>query len=122
MAPRALYSGPRRLRNLVEEATLADEVGPDVFGVGEHHRPDFAVSAPAVALAAVAARTERIRLTSAVSDRALRHRGRARGQARGGAPGSAAHGVPDRLAPRVGSARVASTDTSAPTSAITKTA
>jgi len=57
----------QRLRNLLEEATLADEVGLDVFGVGEHHRPDFAVSAPAVALAAAAERTERIRLTSAVS-------------------------------------------------------
>jgi probable LLM family oxidoreductase len=56
-----------RLKNLLEEATLADEVGLDVFGIGEHHRPDFAVSAPAIALAAVAARTERIRLTSAVS-------------------------------------------------------
>ena len=60
-------SPAQRLRNLIEEATLADEVGLDVFGIGEHHRPDFAVSAPAVALAAVAARTERIRLTSAVS-------------------------------------------------------
>jgi probable LLM family oxidoreductase len=57
----------RRLRELVEEAALADEVGLDVFGVGEHHRPDFAVSSPAVALAAVAERTTRIRLTSAVS-------------------------------------------------------
>src|SRR3954466_13646961 len=56
-----------RLRNLLEEMALADEVGLDVFGVGEHHRPDFAVSSPAVALAAGAARTERIRLTSAVS-------------------------------------------------------
>jgi probable LLM family oxidoreductase len=46
---------------------LADQVGLDVFGVGEHHRPDFAVSSPAVALAAGAARTERIRLTSAVT-------------------------------------------------------
>jgi probable LLM family oxidoreductase len=46
---------------------LADEVGLDVFGVGEHHRPDFAVSSPAVVLAAGAARTSRIRLTSAVS-------------------------------------------------------
>ncbi len=60
--------GPeRRLRDLLEEAMLADQVGLDVFGVGEHHRPDFAVSAPAVVLAAIAARTERIRLTSAVS-------------------------------------------------------
>ena len=56
-----------RLRDLLEEAQLADELGLDVFGVGEHHRPDFAVSAPAVALAAIAERTARIRLTSAVS-------------------------------------------------------
>ena len=57
----------RRLRELVEEAELAEQVGLGVFGVGEHHRPDFAVSAPAVVLAAIAARTSRIRLTSAVS-------------------------------------------------------
>src|SRR3978361_1825738 len=57
----------QRLRDLVEEIELADRVGLDVFGVGEHHRPDFVVSAPAVTLAAVAARTSRIRLTSAVS-------------------------------------------------------
>jgi probable LLM family oxidoreductase len=57
----------RRLRELVEEIALADEVGLDVFGVGEHHRPEFAVSAPAVVLAAGAARTKRIRLTSAVT-------------------------------------------------------
>jgi probable LLM family oxidoreductase len=57
----------QRLRDLVEEIELADEVGLDVFGVGEHHRPDFAVSAPAVVLAAAAERTSRIRLTSAVS-------------------------------------------------------
>jgi probable LLM family oxidoreductase len=56
-----------RLRNLIEEAELADQVGLDVFGVGEHHRPDFVVSAPAVVLAAMAERTSRIRLTSAVS-------------------------------------------------------
>src|SRR5471030_1919842 len=56
-----------RLRNLLEEAELADQVGLDVFGVGEHHRPDFAVSTPAVVLAAAAERTKRIRLTSAVS-------------------------------------------------------
>ena len=60
--------GPaERLRNLVEEIELADEVGLDVFGVGEHHRPDFAVSSPATVLAAAAVRTKRIRLTSAVS-------------------------------------------------------
>jgi probable LLM family oxidoreductase len=57
----------QRLRDLMEEIELADQVGLDVFGVGEHHRPDFAVSAPAVVLAAGASRTERIRLTSAVS-------------------------------------------------------
>jgi probable LLM family oxidoreductase len=56
-----------RLRNLVEEIQLADQVGLDVFGVGEHHRPDYSVSAPAVALAAGAARSKRIRLTSAVT-------------------------------------------------------
>lgn len=57
----------RRLRDLVEEIELADQVGLDVFGVGEHHRPDYAVSSPAVALAAAAERTKNIRLTSAVT-------------------------------------------------------
>ncbi len=57
----------RRLREVLEEAELAEQVGLDVFGVGEHHRPDFAISAPAVVLAAIAARTERIRLTSTVT-------------------------------------------------------
>jgi probable LLM family oxidoreductase len=57
----------QRLHDLMEEVVLADELGLDVFGVGEHHRPDFAVSTPAVVLAAAAARTKRIRLTSAVS-------------------------------------------------------
>src|SRR5574337_1288635 len=57
----------QRLRELLEEVELADEVGLDVFGVGEHHRPDFTVSTPAVVLAAAAARTSRIRLTSAVT-------------------------------------------------------
>jgi probable LLM family oxidoreductase len=56
-----------RLRDLMEEAELADQVGLEVFGVGEHHRADYAVSAPAVALAAASQRTQRIRLTSAVS-------------------------------------------------------
>ena len=60
--------GPaERFRNLLEEVELADQVGLDVFGIGEHHRPDFAVSAPAVALAVAAARTRNIRLSSAVS-------------------------------------------------------
>ena len=57
----------QRLRDLIEEIELADELGLDVFGVGEHHRPDFAVSAPAVVLAAAAMRTQRIKLTSAVT-------------------------------------------------------
>ena len=58
---------PKRMRELVEEAELAEQVGLDVFGVGEHHRPDFIVSSPAVVLAAIASRTSRIRLTSAVT-------------------------------------------------------
>ena len=57
----------QRMKDLLEEIELADQVGLDVFGVGEHHRPEFTVSAPAVILAAAAARTSRIRLTSAVS-------------------------------------------------------
>ncbi|HEY0122371.1 MAG TPA: LLM class flavin-dependent oxidoreductase [Rhizobium sp.] len=57
----------RRLNNLIEEIELADQVGLDVFGLGEHHRPDYAASAPAVALAAAATRTKNIRLTSAVT-------------------------------------------------------
>jgi probable LLM family oxidoreductase len=55
------------IRDLVDEAVLADELGLDFFGVGEHHREDFAVSAPEVVLAAIAGRTERIRLGSAVT-------------------------------------------------------
>ncbi|MGH2835610.1 MAG: Atu2307/SP_0267 family LLM class monooxygenase [Solirubrobacteraceae bacterium] len=57
----------RRMRELLEEARLADELGLDVFAVGEHHRPDFLISAPTVALAAIAAQTSRIRLSSAVT-------------------------------------------------------
>ena len=55
------------LRHLLEEIALADETGLDVFGIGEHHRPEFLDSAPAVILAAAAVRTRRIRLTSAVT-------------------------------------------------------
>lgn len=55
------------LRNLVEQGVLADRVGLDFIGVGEHHREDFAVSAPEVVLAAIAGRTEHIRLGSAVT-------------------------------------------------------
>jgi probable LLM family oxidoreductase len=68
--PRATHDpavAARRLRELVEEIELADQVGLDVFGVGEHHRADYAVSSPAVVLAAAAARTHRIILTSAVT-------------------------------------------------------
>src|SRR5580704_1190075 len=53
--------------DILEQMELADRVGLDVFGLGEHHRPDYAVSAPAVVLAAGAARTKRIRFTSAVT-------------------------------------------------------
>ena len=60
-------SPAERLNDLLEEIELADRLGLDVFGLGEHHRPDFAASAPAVVLAAAAQRTKRIRLTSAVS-------------------------------------------------------
>ncbi len=56
-----------RLRNLMEEIELADQIGLDVIGIGEHHRPDFAVSAPAVVLAAAAVKTKNIRLTSTVT-------------------------------------------------------
>jgi probable LLM family oxidoreductase len=60
-------SPEQRMRELVEEATLAEQVGLDVFAIGEHHRPDFLISSPQVALAAIAAKTERIRLSSAVT-------------------------------------------------------
>lgn len=60
-------SSEQRLANLMEEIELADRVGLDVFGVGEHHRPDFAASTPAVILAAAAMRTKTIKLTSAVT-------------------------------------------------------
>ena len=63
----ATIAPAERMRQIVEEAVLAEQVGLDVFGVGEHHRADFLVSAPEVVLAAVAERTERIRLTSAVT-------------------------------------------------------
>ena len=55
------------LRHVVDEGALADQVGLDFIGVGEHHRPDFSVSAPEVVLAAIAARSTRIRLGSAVT-------------------------------------------------------
>jgi probable LLM family oxidoreductase len=64
---RTATSPQQRLADLLEEVELADQVGLDVFGLGEHHRPDYAVSAPAVVLGAAAARTSNIRLTSAVT-------------------------------------------------------
>jgi probable LLM family oxidoreductase len=57
----------QRMRELLEEARVADQLGLDVFAVGEHHRADFLISSPAVALAAIAAQTSRIRLSSAVT-------------------------------------------------------
>jgi len=62
-----LVSDAQSLRDVVEEAILADRIGVDVFGVGEHHRPDFSISAPEVMLAAIAGRTSRILLGSAVT-------------------------------------------------------
>ncbi|WP_026565177.1 LLM class flavin-dependent oxidoreductase [Bacillus sp. UNC41MFS5] len=62
-----VISHAQRIREVVEEIVLADQVGLDVFGVGEHHREDFAASSPAVVLAAAASQTNRIRLTSAVT-------------------------------------------------------
>jgi probable LLM family oxidoreductase len=62
-----LKSHAQVLRDVVAEAELADRLGIDFFGVGEHHRPDFAISAPEVVLAGIAPRTERIRLGTAVT-------------------------------------------------------
>jgi probable LLM family oxidoreductase len=62
-----LQSPEERLRDLLEEIRLADEVGLDFFGLGEHHRPDFVASAPVTILAAAAAQTRRIRLSTAVT-------------------------------------------------------
>ncbi|KJD42853.1 LLM class flavin-dependent oxidoreductase [Paenibacillus terrae] len=62
-----VISHAQRIREVVEEIVLADRVGLDVYGVGEHHRKDYAASAPAVILGAAASQTQRIRLTSAVT-------------------------------------------------------
>lgn len=62
-----VISHAQRIREVVEEIELADQVGLDIFGVGEHHRRDYAASSPATILAAAASRTSRIRLTSAVT-------------------------------------------------------
>lgn len=66
-APNKGAEGARRLKNLLEEIKLADEVGLDVFGLGEHHRPDYVISSPSTVLAAAAAITKNIRLTSSVT-------------------------------------------------------
>lgn len=63
----ARISHAERLRNAVEEIVLADQVGLDVYGIGEHHREDYAASAPEIVLAAAASRTSNIRLSSAVT-------------------------------------------------------
>ena len=78
-----VITSAQRIANLLAEIELADKVGLDVFGLGEHHRDDFLDSAPAVILAAAAARTQRIRLTSAVT---VPERGR---------PGAGVSGVRD---------------------------
>jgi alkanesulfonate monooxygenase SsuD/methylene tetrahydromethanopterin reductase-like flavin-dependent oxidoreductase (luciferase family) len=62
-----LLSHAQVIRNVIAEGILADQMGIDFFGVGEHHRPDFAVSAPDVVLAAIAAHTSRMHLGSAVT-------------------------------------------------------
>ncbi|HYZ90865.1 MAG TPA: LLM class flavin-dependent oxidoreductase [Actinomycetota bacterium] len=62
-----LLPQPAVIRDVIEEAVAADRLGIDFFGVGEHHRPDFSISAPDVVLASIAGRTERIRLGSSVT-------------------------------------------------------
>ncbi|MGN8025776.1 LLM class flavin-dependent oxidoreductase [Microbacterium sp. 22242] len=62
-----LLTGAETIRNIVAQAVLADQVGVDYFGVGEHHRREFAVSSPEMVLAAIASRTERIHLGTAVT-------------------------------------------------------
>src|SRR6201997_2675746 len=63
----APLSHAQTIRNVIEEAVIADQLGIDFIGLGEHHRADFAISAPEVVLSAIAARTEHIRLGSAVT-------------------------------------------------------
>jgi probable LLM family oxidoreductase len=60
-------SGHQRMMDLMEEIELADQIGLDIYALGEHHRPDFLVSSPAIVLAAAAAKTKRIKLSSAVT-------------------------------------------------------
>lgn len=63
----ALLPMPQVIRNVVDQGALADQVGIDFFGIGEHHRPDYSISSPEMVLSAIAARTSRIRLGSAVT-------------------------------------------------------
>jgi alkanesulfonate monooxygenase SsuD/methylene tetrahydromethanopterin reductase-like flavin-dependent oxidoreductase (luciferase family) len=60
-------SAYQRIQNLMEEVELADQLGLDIFAIGEHHRPDFIVSSPAIVLAAAAVKTKQIKLSSAVT-------------------------------------------------------
>ncbi|MCU0386951.1 MAG: LLM class flavin-dependent oxidoreductase, partial [Flavihumibacter sp.] len=60
-------SAQQRLKDLLEEIELADQLGLDVFAIGEHHRPDYAVSSPTTVLAAAAVKTKRIKLSSGVT-------------------------------------------------------
>ena len=60
-------SNAQRIRDIVEEIELADQLGLDIYGLGEHHRPDYAVSDPVTVLAVAASRTEHIKLSSAVT-------------------------------------------------------
>src|SRR5574337_1073892 len=62
-----MASAGERIQQLLEQAEMADKVGLDVFALGEHHRGDFAVSAPTVVLAAAAAKTKKIKLSTSVS-------------------------------------------------------
>src|SRR5580698_8146457 len=61
------HSHPQVIRDVIEEGVLADQAGIDFIGLGEHHRPDFAISSPEIVLAAIATRTKRIHLGSAVT-------------------------------------------------------
>ena len=63
----AAVSNAQRIRDIVEEIELADQLGLDIYGLGEHHRPDYAVSDPVTVLAVAASRTEHIKLSSAVT-------------------------------------------------------
>lgn len=65
--PGRAINAHQRIKDLMEEIKLADQLGLDVFGVGEHHRPDYAVSSPSVILGAAAMITKNIRLSSAVT-------------------------------------------------------